>query len=291
MAHNEPKGVKRGVSTYCYDKFLYANMDMEDMFRDMYDMGATGLEILADGVIEGYPYPSNAWLDKFFALTERYNIVPVEYGHWVESRLFPDRDGTVEEQAEMLIHDIKLAHQMGFTCMRTKLGVIDETLSPYTEWREIIRRALPYAEKYDVRMQPEIHAPTLLKDPMMMDYCEFIDKEQTKYFGFNIDFGVFKNVGAMHFPGQDPNRPLWSEPEDIVPLLPYIYCCHAKFYDMNEEFDEVTIPYKKVVQLMIDNGWDGYLLSEYEGKNKDNMYHVQTQLRRHQVLLKNLIGF
>ena len=60
---------------------------------------------------------------------------------------------------------------------------------------------------------------------------------------------------------------------------------------MSEDFDEVTIPYKKVVQLMIDNGWDGYLLSEYEGQNKDNMYHVQTQLRRHQVMLKNLIGF
>ena len=52
-----------------------------------------------------------------------------------------------------------------------------------------------------------------------------------------------------------------------------------------------TIPYKKVVQLMIDNGWDGYLLSEYEGKNKDNMFHVQTQLRRHHVMLKNLIGY
>ena len=175
--------------------------------------------------------------------------------------------------------------------MRTKLGVIDETLTPWQDWREVIKRALPYAEKYDVRMQPEIHSPTLLKDPMMDDYVEFIEKEQTKYFGFNIDFGVFRNKGLRTFPGQDPNRPLWSEPEDIVPLLKYVYCCHAKFTDMDENFNEVNTPYKEVVQLMIDNGWDGYLLSEYEGINREDMYYVQTQLRRHHVMLKNLIGY
>ncbi|MBE6954554.1 MAG: sugar phosphate isomerase/epimerase [Ruminococcaceae bacterium] len=288
LAKTQKPGIHRGVSTYCWYPLYNVNMDLEDSFQIMQDMGATGLEILADGIIDGYPYPSNEWLDKWFALIDRYDIVPVEYGHWVESRLYRGRECTLEESLEQLIHDIKLAGYLGFTCMRTKLGVIDETLSPVKNWREIIKAALPYAEKYNVVMQPEIHSPTKLKSPMMDDYCEFIDKEQTKHFGFNIDFGVFQNKSLDGTPRTGLFGP--SAPEDIVPLLPYVHCCHAKYYNMSEDFDETTIPYREVIKLMQDNGWNGYLLSEYEGPHKENIYHCMTQVHRHHVMLKNILG-
>ena len=161
---------------------------------------------------------------------------------------------------------------------------------PY--WKEFIRRALPYAEKYNVVMCPEIHAPTLLKDRMIEEYCEFIDKEQTKHFGLNIDFGVFQTNNSMfrRIPGWDPNRPTHSEPEDIIPLLPYTYCCHAKFINMDGNFVETTIPYDKVVPIMKEHGWNGYLLSEYEGPNKDETGYSTTQVLRHHVMLKRLLG-
>ena len=281
-------GIHRGVSTYCWYKELYWTMDMEDMFMHMQDIGANGIEILADGTIKGYPNPPTDWLDKWFGLTEKYDIVPVEYGHWVESRMYRDRDYTSEEAFEMLIHDIKLASFMGFTCMRTKLGVCDETLTPVPNWREFIKAALPYAEKYDIVMQPEVHSPTKLKSRMIEEYCEFIDKEQTKHFGFNIDFGVFQNKSLDGTPRTGLFGP--SAPEDIVPLLPYVHCCHAKYYNMSEDFDETTIPYREVIKLMQDNGWNGYLLSEYEGPHKENIYHCMTQVHRHHVMLKNILG-
>ena len=275
MSQNKVKGIHRGVSSYCWDEQLYFNMDLEDMFMHMQDIGAYGLEILADGIVKGYPNPSNDWLDKWFGMIEKYDIVPVEYGHWVESRMFRDRDYTTDEALAMLIHDIKLASFMGFTCMRTKLGVCDETLTPVPNWREFIKRALPYAEKYNVVMLPEIHLPTKLKSKMIDDYVEFIDKEQTKHFGLNIDFGVFMTP---------------STPEDLIPLLPYVYCCHAKFNNMNEDFEETTIPYKEVIDIMKEHNWNGYLLSEYEGPNKDVPGYATTQVRRHHVMLKRLLG-
>lgn len=286
------KGPKRGVSTYCYSGELNTTMSLEDCFLDMQDMGATGLEILADGIIEGYPIPTKEWLNNWFGLIAKYNIKPVEYGHWVESRLFGDHELDVEESYIMLSHDIKLASYLGFNVMRTKLGVIDETLTPVKNWREIIKRTLPLAEKHNVVMCPEIHAPTLLKDRMLEEYCEFIDKEQTRHFGLNIDFGVFQTENSMmrNIPGWDPNRPTHSEPEDIISLLPYTYCCHAKFYDMDENFQETSIPYDKIVTIMKEHEWDGYLLSEYEGKNKDVPGYVTTQLRRQHVQLKRLLG-
>ena len=61
---------KRGISTYCFYPMMDVNMELEDIFMHMEDMGAPGLEILADGIIEGYPHPSNKWLDKWFSLVE-----------------------------------------------------------------------------------------------------------------------------------------------------------------------------------------------------------------------------
>ena len=122
-------GIHRGISTYCFYPLFNVNMDLEDCFQIMYDMGAHGLEILADGIIDGYPYPPQEWINRFFALCDKYEIIPVEYGHWVESRTYRGRELTVEESLAKLVHDIKLASHLWFICMRTKLGVIDEKLT------------------------------------------------------------------------------------------------------------------------------------------------------------------
>jgi hypothetical protein len=59
---------------------------------------------------------------------------------------------------------------------------------------------------------------------------------------------------------------------------------------MNEDFEETTIPYKEVIDIMKEHNWNGYLLSEYEGPNKDVPGYATTQVRRHHVMLKRLLG-
>ena len=281
---------KRGVSLYSYSGEYGVTMTMEDMFADMYDMGAEGLEILGNSHVEGYPQPTDEWVENWFRLLAKYNLRPVEYGHWVDSRLFPGRELSTQESYDMLIRDIKLANRLGFTVLRTKLGVIDDDLTPVKNWREFIRMALPDAEKYNVRMCPEIHNPTVLKSKMVEDYVEFIEKEKTKYFGINVDFGVFQTNPIQMWEGQDLSRLKFSAVEDFLPLLPYTYACHAKFQNMSEDFIETTTPYDKVIGLLIEHDWDGYLLSEYEGPHKDVPGYSSEQLRRQHILMKRLLG-
>ena len=69
---------------------------------------------------------------------EKYKIKPVEYGHWVDSRRCPGRELSTQESYDLLLGDIKLANRLGFTVLRTKLGVIDDDLTPVTNWREFI---------------------------------------------------------------------------------------------------------------------------------------------------------
>jgi len=281
---------KRGVSLYSYSGEYGVTMTMEDIFADIHDMGAHGIEILANGHIDGYPEPTDEWVENWFRLLKKYDLVPVEYGHWVDSRLYQGRELSTRESFDMLLRDIKLANRLGFTVLRTKLGVIDDDLTPVRNWREFIAMALPDAEKYNVRMCPEIHNPTVLKSKMVEDYVEFIEKEKTKHFGINVDFGVFQTDPIKMWEGQDLSVLKFSAVEDIIPLLPYVYACHAKFVNMSDDFVETTTPYDRVLKVLVDHHWDGYLLSEYEGKDKDVPGYVSGQLRRQHIMMKRLLG-
>lgn len=283
------KGPKRGVALFSYSAEFGLTKSLEECFEDIHDMGAHGIEILANTHIENYPYPTDEWVEKWHRLCDKYEIIPAEYGNWIDSHVLGDRDLTTEEACEMLERDIRLAHRLGFRVMRTKMPVITDKLEPVKNWREIIKMALPLAEKLDMKMCPEIHIPTNLKSQMVMDFVDFIKETGTKNFGLNIDFSVFRT----EFAEGEYRDPLFipNVPEDLIPLIPYIYCCHAKFINMNDQFEETTIPYKEIIRVLKENGWDGYLLSEYEGIDKyDEGYEVGQTLRKHHIMLKNYIG-
>lgn len=292
MYRYDRKGPKRGVALYSYSGEFGVSMDLEDCFKDMYDCGAHGVEILANTHIPTYPELDEEWVEKWFELLDKYQIEPAEYGHWIDSRLYKDHELSVKESLQMLERDIKIAHRLGFQVMRTKMGVIDDVNTPVTNWRDIIHEALPIVEEYNVKMCPELHMPTALKSKYVDDYVEFIEKENTKNFGFNVDFGTFQNVFESEFrlPGMPEDGGPCSRPEDIVPILPYVYCCHAKFNYMDENFEEKTIPYADVIEILKEQNWNGYLVSEYEGADKDKQGFVSEQLRRQHIMMKRIIG-
>ena len=278
---------KRGVSLYSYTGVYGVTMTMEDCFIDMNDMEAEGIEILGSGHIPNYPNPSEEWVDWWFSMMNKYNIVPGEYGHWVDSRRQAGRTLTSKESFDIIVRDIKLAHRLGFKVGRTKLGVIDDTLTPVENWKEFIKMALPVAEENDYVMCPEIHMPTVLKSKMVDDYVDFIVKTGTKNFGLNIDFGVF-NTEAPNFPGLDQFKA--SKPEEIIPLLPYVHACHAKFGNMSDDLLETTHPYPEIIKILVDHKWEGYLLSEYEGPKMNEPDYASDQVRRQHVMMKRLLG-
>jgi len=293
---------KRGISVYSYQALLGKTMTLEDAFLEMYDTGATCFELLTS-YIENYPNPSTRWIDRYWRLCEKYNLEPAELGHWAENHLHRGPAMSDEEVVEELKQDFRLANLLGFKSLRTKISCLNEICDPEPGWQSYIEKALPYAEKYDVRMQNEVHLPTTLHTPHIRDeYMAFIQRTGTKHFGFNIDFGTFQFK-----PTEGMTQSIWnfddvSKPEEIVEFLPYSWTCHAKFTHMDENFEETTIPYREVIQLMIDNGWSGNLVSEYEGpyvfKAMDSpadfgiaSVQIPDQVRRHQIMLRSILGY
>lgn len=302
----ERPGPKRGVSFYSYVSDLNVNCTLEDCFIEANDLDTrlydVGLEVLT-GVIEDYPNPSDAWVKKWHDMCAKYHLKPVEYGHWIDSKLYNEAGPylSAKESYEQLVQDIRLANRLGFTCGRTKLGVIDQpgmpeynTLTPVRNWREIIKMALPVAQKYNFRMLPEIHSPTLLKSRMMDDYIDFIQKEKTTpWFGLNIDFGVFQNVSSGGRLGPAAGEPMkegtFSKPEEMIPLLPYVHCCHAKFNQVNDDCQITNTPYAAIIDVLKKHNWNGYMMSEYEGPDRATGGGFAAVRKQH-VLLKRLLG-
>lgn len=282
------KGPKRGVSLYSYSAEYGFEKNLEDCFEDVCDMGAHGIEILANTHIENYPNPTQQWVDHWRSLCRKYDIEPVEYGHWVDGRVMQGRELTVDETVQYLERDMHLASALGFHIMRTKMTVKDSELSPIDNWREVITRVLPLAEHLDLRLCPEIHSPSTLHSGFITAFTDFIRQTGTRYFGLNIDFSVFRTTHNASHPGETSET---SAPEEIIPLLPYVYCCHAKLFHMSDDFHETEIPYERVLRILMEHHWDGYLLSEYEGSDKyDDGYEVGQTLRKQHIMMKNILG-
>ena len=84
-----------------------------------------------------------------------------------------------------------------------------------------------------------------------------------------------------------------NDPKDIALIAPYIFNVHGKFYEMNDQLEETTIPYPAVIQSLIDNNVEAYVNSEYEGQRFiQDAFEVDSceQIRRHQLMMKRLIG-
>ena len=96
MYRNTRPGPKRGVALYSYSAEFGFEKTLEDCFEDIHDMGATGVEILANTHIENYPYPTDEWVNYWFSLCDKYQVEPVEYGHWIDLRVLQDRLLTTE---------------------------------------------------------------------------------------------------------------------------------------------------------------------------------------------------
>ena len=93
-----------------------------------------------------------------------------------------------------------------------------------------------------------------------------------------------------------------TKAEDLKSIMPYIVSIHGKFYNMSEipgkpgTYQDIAIDYERPIQFLKDNGYEGYINSEYEGQRRfqdrgvEDLISEVDQVRKHQEMLKRLIG-
>jgi sugar phosphate isomerase/epimerase len=297
--------ISLGVALYSYGGDFLVTMTLEDCLADVADMGATDIEILADTHIPGYPNPTSEWVDWWLEQTDRHGLTPTCYSCWLDTRLHRDRALTVDEALPLLVRDLELAHRLGFSIVRPKLGVVSLDLIPDPVWRETVERALPRAEQYGIRIAPEIHSPTPLRSKIVDDYVDLIRETGTEHFGLLIDTGIFQTAertgghsdSVFVFGNPEPalrervaremSKPLAVDPADLLDLMPYVAHVHAKFWEMTDNLTDPHTPYDAIVRALVEGGYKGSLSSEYEGPR--DLYLASNVLRRQQLMMRRLL--
>jgi sugar phosphate isomerase/epimerase len=289
-------GLKYCVSTYSYTGDIYTSMTLEDVFADIADLGATGIEILGEGNVPNYPAPDAAWINTWHGLLETYGLTATNFGSWVDTTRWHARDLTVEEGAEQLRLDLRLAKELGFTSVRPKFGVTSWDLDPHPIWQGAVERSLDLAAELDVVICPEIHAPTPIKHPVTQGYVDFIEKTGTEHFKLLIDTGIFQTAPVLENAedlGTDdedeippPLRALAVPMADLVEVLPHTHFIQAKFFEIDDDLHDLHVPWAEIVPTLEQAGWNGFLSSEYEGRREP--YRGRDQVRRQHALLRSL---
>lgn len=346
--------IKRSVSLYSYqDEYYDKKLDLEGCLRETAKSGATGVELLAEQMIRRFPDPieDEKFRENWFATLDKYGLEPSCYDAFLENRIYENRTLKISEQIKMMKRDIRLASMLGFKNLRTLVS------TPM----EVIEGSLDYAEKMDVRIGLEVHAPFSLNSDWAEGYMKMIRKTGTKHFGFIPDMGIFcKNIpdvvrdkarrmgakeecikivdncyrervekgfvkmkysldlgkanmeyrmangmkemmDAVEKAGGGPADKMyagssftfsWSDPQDIIDNIDYIYHTHAKFYNMSEDYKETAVAIPEVVEAFKKAGYTGFLSSEYEG-GEHLRYDMEVdsieQVRRHQEALRRAI--
>lgn len=93
-----------------------------------------------------------------------------------------------------------------------------------------------------------------------------------------------------------------TKPEDLKSIMPYIVSIHGKFYNMSEipgktgRYQDLAIDYEGPINFLKENGYEGYINSEYEGQRRfqdrgvEDLISEVDQVRKHQEMLKRLLG-
>lgn len=322
-------GIKRGVSLYSYQQeYFLHKMNLEDCIKAVAAMGATGVEIIPEQMVNEYPYLSEEFLEKWFGWMQQYGTTPTCADAFSEALLFKNRVLSDSELIDLMERDLRVASQLGCYVIRTLC----------TTPMRIIEASLPIAEKYHVKIGLEIHAPLDLASDWFKPYQDLIDRRGHEWFGIIPDMGIFEKVpsrihqerairdGAHQkiaeyiteaYLNQVPQdktasdiekmganefdygwltrayRSLYTNPEELRKHKDYIFHVHAKFYDMLPDCTDDCLDYARVVEVLKDIGYEGYLSSEYEGNRTiEDAFEVDSveQVRRQHEMFQRMLG-
>jgi sugar phosphate isomerase/epimerase len=286
----EPKAkIKLGVTLYSYTGEYAPTTSLDGCVADAAAMGAVGIELLSETHIPNYPNPSDSWVEHWHGLMRKHKVEPSCYDCREDSRLRKAGAPTPEESLLFLLRDMELAQRLGFKILRPAWGVAAAERISAPAWRDMAQKALPYAEKYDIRLAPQIDWSIGWNSRVVDAYADMIAKTRTRHLGLLAS-------------GMLPNRAAVDELQNLRPLLPFV--CHLstrfngpfmlhpakKSWERTAEAGPSDGPLKAVISLLSQSGYNRYISSDYEGPHYELLAssHLSGQHARLKRLLQEV---
>jgi len=177
--------IKRGVSLYSFqEEYFLHKMTLEDIIATCAKLDIPGIEIIGDQMIPEYPNISDAFVKQWHGWMDKYGRTPVCLDMFLDWNKYKGRVMTDDERIESVKKDIENAHKLGCTVIR-----VIHDVEP-----DILERLAPTAEKHNVKLALEIHAPSYFDSPLEQRLVEMFRRVQSPSLCFTLDMGVFTKI-------------------------------------------------------------------------------------------------
>ena len=174
--------IKRGVALYSYqEEYFVRVMSVEDCLRQLSDIGAYRIELLAEMMVPDFPNPSNAWVDQWHGWVDKYHLVPTCYTQFIDT---------------MRTKTHNLTAGGGCSDHAARYPACEAAGNPQGScagWNSgrYSRGDHSASEKENIWLGVEIHFPIPIKGRLVERLSKIAEK--TDHFGFVPDFGIFQN--------------------------------------------------------------------------------------------------
>lgn len=321
-------GIRFGASMYSYSSEYYIyRQNLDDILRNIHEAGGEGIEIVAAQMVPGYPYPDKAWLHKFRDKCGAYGLEPFCYSAHLDSGLRSDRWLTEDEMIASTVNDIRNAVEMGASVVRTQQTItpaLIKKIAPWAEkygvkvgvelhpphklttpvWQEFLKAFKEAESEYvgitlDLGIYQEFpydgwisaytsHGVTQETVELILDSLkrgvpeEKVRGELNKAQAGEYAEEMLTEVYSLYAPYVE---------DALGDVLKYVTHFHSKFYHMVGG-EEPTIPYEKILKILCEKKYAGFLISEYEGHYAYDASKVSCvdQIREHIAMEKRILN-
>ena len=316
--------IRYGVTLYSYsNEYVNGILSFEEILRTVKAQGYTGIELVASQMVPGYPYPSDEWLAQLKALLEEIGLEPVCWSAYIDMGIRSDRDLTEDEIIQFTVNDLICAKKAGFPMVRTQHAIspkifrkmipfckqLDMTLTiemhhphppevpVWTELIEIMRGegkgVLGFVPDMSI-FQNHPHEPGIqeaLNEGCRKEVLDaMLEKHATQRPREEILAGDLSKIEQFYGAQLIEDYDGATQVEQLRELMDCVFYMHGKFYYINDNLEEIAIPYQEILTMVKDSGYEGYIACEYEGHHFDTQISAVDQLDRYVAMCDHILG-
>lgn len=323
--------IKLGVTTHSYvEDWVDDKCTLEDMFRHIADLGCDGIEIVQTSMFPDYPYVSDSYIGELKRLCSTYGVKIIAIDGNMDRGKRRDRNLTEKEMLNVVIQDVQNAALVGAPVVKSQYLISPRVMkmaASYAEYYGVILTieihnpetpTSPIMTEYYEAFE-ETGSKYLGFVP---DFGMFADRPNKSDMDRAIQFGANKEVldraVQLRYDGvsREEGRKILSEMkaspmelnmfesmygfmqfsktpdfDGLRKIIKYCPLMHGKFFDILDDGTEATIPYDKVLKLLDELDYDGYVSSEFEGKiqpGKSSFDYVRRHIEMEKKILRGL---
>lgn len=324
--------IEQAVSLYGFEQRFVdiPEYGLEDMFAELNELGVEKFELIGSMIFDQYPRPKATEIAAVRAAAEKYGVTINSYGGYLDKGKITGHDATDADILLDITADLMTARGLGAPYLRAgdiplhllatsaamaerygvRIGI--EIHAPHRPSDPHVQEMLAVMDEIDspyLGLVPDFGCfierpaqPALDRhiangaDPELLEYVI-----ENRHAGLD-EAGMQAQVAAMG--GGEAEKWAISEmfgflsfgPADIdgfKTLLHRTQYFHSKFYHVTEDFTDPQIPVEKLLRAIVESGFEGVLLSEYEGHAfhlDDAHEQLERHLRLEQKILTELEG-